>query len=75
MTPLNFLADAIRAPTSAPGSLVPLAAILWTLRESRRLAALEVLVDSGTGRGIRYKLAMSSKRRPCSGLTCRVRTS
>ena len=61
MTPLRLLADAIRGRASAPGKFVPPAALLWTLRELRRLLALEVLVDRSTGRGTRYKLAISSE--------------
>ena len=61
MTPLHLLAAAIRACASAPGGLVPTAAILWTLRELRRLVVLEVLVDRGTGRGTRCEPAISSE--------------
>ena len=42
MTPPHLLAAAIRARASAPGNLVPQAAIRWTLRELRRLVAPEV---------------------------------
>ena len=75
MTPLSLLAPAIRARASAPGSLVPPAAILWTLRESCRLAALEVLADRGTGRGTSYELATSPERWSCSGVTSDWRMS
>lgn len=53
MTPLDLLADAIPARASAPGGLVPPAAILWTLCELRRHLALEVLADGCMRSGTR----------------------